>query len=315
MADSTPPADVAPGGGSGAEETRSKKWLPLESNPEVMNDFVRKVGFPPTAGFHDMFGLNANLLAIVPQTFVRKVGFPPTAGFHDVFGLDTDLLAMVPQPVLALLFLFLLPPEERSKEPEQQEKVPEQATPSAEAAQPFFVRQTIDNACGTTIPLPSPTIHPSLFFPTLPSSHQAAQPFFVRQTIDNACGTIALLHAIGNNQHQLTLEKGSFLQQFFENTKDMTPEDGSFLQQFFENTKDMTPEDRAAYLEADTLLEKAHTDAPLRHFNTLPFPPFPYPNLPTSQRAAYLEADTLLEKAHTDAAEAGDTRVGSLHLF
>ncbi|CAI5992615.1 unnamed protein product [Closterium sp. NIES-64] len=170
MADSTPPADVAPGDGNRAEETRSKKWLPLESNPEVMNDFV------------------------------RKVGFPPTAGFHDVFGLDADLLAMVPQPVLALLFLFLLPPEERSNEPEQQEQVPEQATLTAD-------------------------------------------PFFVRQTIDNACGTIALLHAIGNNQHRLTLEQGSF------------------LQQFFEKTKDMTPEDRAAYLEADTLLEKAHTDA------------------------------------------------------
>ncbi|CAI5467870.1 unnamed protein product [Closterium sp. Yama58-4] len=176
MADSNPPADVAPGGGSGAEETRSKKWLPLESNPEVMNDFV------------------------------RKVGFPSTAGFHDVFGLDSDLLAMVPQPVLALLFLFLLPPEERAKEPEQHDQggTPYQATPSPEAA---------------------------------------AQPFFVRQTIDNACGTIALLHAIGNNQHRLTLEQGSF------------------LQQFFEKTKDMTPEDRAAYLEADTLLEKAHTDA------------------------------------------------------
>ncbi|CAI5483991.1 unnamed protein product [Closterium sp. Yama58-4] len=156
---------------------------------------------PPRSPFPLPCGVHTNRA----RQFVRKVGYPPTAGFHDVFGLDADLLAMVPQPVLALLFLFLLPPEKRTKEPEQhdQSSTHDQAAPSADAAQPFFVRQTIDNACGT----------------------------------------IALLHAIGNNQHQLTLEQGSF------------------LQQFFEKTKDMTPEDRAAYLEADTLLEKAHTDA------------------------------------------------------
>ncbi|GJP42021.1 hypothetical protein CLOM_g1624 [Closterium sp. NIES-68] len=187
MADSNAPADVAAGGGgSGAEEKRSKKWLPLESNPDVMNDFVRKIGFPASA-----------------------------AGFHDVYGLDADLLAMVPQPVLALLFLFLLPPEERSKEAEKEDPTPEPTAPSA----------------------------------------ASPQPFFVRQTIDNACGTIALLHAIGNNQHRLTLEKGSFLQHFFEKTKDMTAE----------------------------------------------------------ERAACLEADTELEKVHSDAAEAGDTRPPSLH--
>ena len=37
-----------------------KKWLPLESNPEVLNDFVSKLGFDTTKySFCDVFGLDA----------------------------------------------------------------------------------------------------------------------------------------------------------------------------------------------------------------------------------------------------------------
>eukprot|EP00475_Leptophrys_vorax_P042751 TRINITY_DN80592_c0_g1_i1.p1 TRINITY_DN80592_c0_g1~~TRINITY_DN80592_c0_g1_i1.p1 ORF type:complete len:250 (-),score=24.31 TRINITY_DN80592_c0_g1_i1:372-1121(-) len=137
---------------------QSKKWLPLESNPDVLNAFVSKLGFPIAS-----------------------------AGFHDVFGLDDDLLAMVPQPALALLFLFVLRPETRSEDAERIAREAEEDTQRA-ATSPSDV-------------------------------------FFVRQTIDNACGTIALLHAIGNNAHALPLAPGSFLQRFFADTKGMTAEE------------------------------------------------------------------------------------------
>lgn len=65
--------------------------------------------------------------------------------FHDIYGTDPDLLAMVPQPVAAVLFLFPLN--------EAMEKVRAKENASAAAAASdsgiLWFKQTIGNACGT----------------------------------------------------------------------------------------------------------------------------------------------------------------------
>ena len=44
------------------------QWLPLESNPEVIEAYLRRLGLPETACFHDVYGLEPDLLAMVRQT-------------------------------------------------------------------------------------------------------------------------------------------------------------------------------------------------------------------------------------------------------
>lgn len=90
-------------------------WLPLEANPEVMNSFLRKMGVP--AGWE----------------------------INDVFGLEEELLGMLPRPVLALLLLFPITP----KYVEFAKKQFEEATGKSVSDSLFYMKQTISNACGT----------------------------------------------------------------------------------------------------------------------------------------------------------------------
>jgi len=92
------------------------RWLALESSPEVLTKYIHELG--------------------VDENW----------GLVDVFGLDDDILAMVPQPVGALLLVF-----------------PVKGT---------------DTSSGDSNP----------------------NVFFMKQTIENACGTVGLLHALGNSK-------------------------------------------------------------------------------------------------------------------
>lgn len=94
-----------------------KSWLPLEANPEVMNKFV------------------------------HGLGVPSTWGFSDIYGVDAELLDMVPTPVRAVLLLFPITDETETQRLEEHDRI--QRDGQIVDSSVFFTEQTIGNACGT----------------------------------------------------------------------------------------------------------------------------------------------------------------------
>ncbi|KAI9362434.1 ubiquitin carboxyl-terminal hydrolase isozyme L3 [Zopfochytrium polystomum] len=93
------------------------RWLPLESNPDVMNKYI------------------------------QRLGVSPTWTFTDVWGLDPDALIFVPRPVAAVLLLFPITPEYESFRAAEEARIRTDGQTVSPAL--YFVRQTIGNACGT----------------------------------------------------------------------------------------------------------------------------------------------------------------------
>lgn len=96
-----------------SEKGKDQRWLPIESNPEVMNSFL------------------------------HNLGLPKKWSITDVYGLDEPLLAMLPQPVLALLLLFPI----KKGSDDQSNLVGGELVDSEKDL--FYMKQTISNACGT----------------------------------------------------------------------------------------------------------------------------------------------------------------------
>jgi ubiquitin carboxyl-terminal hydrolase L3 len=92
-------------------------WIPLESNPEVMNEFL------------------------------TKIGVPDKLQICDIFGFEPELLEMVPKPVKAVLLCFPVSQQSEDFRTAQVAKIKEsgQELPSGV----WFTTQTIGNACGT----------------------------------------------------------------------------------------------------------------------------------------------------------------------
>ncbi|ESO93150.1 hypothetical protein LOTGIDRAFT_204019 [Lottia gigantea] len=88
-----------------------QRWIPLESNPDVLNKYVRALG--------------------VPENWQ----------FVDIYGLDDELLAMVPQPVSAVILLF--------PDTDQVSANPIGSVDSNPPAPLYYTKQSIRNACGT----------------------------------------------------------------------------------------------------------------------------------------------------------------------
>ncbi|XP_077235322.1 ubiquitin carboxyl-terminal hydrolase 3-like [Tasmannia lanceolata] len=100
------------------ENPSAKRWLPLEANPDIMNQFLWGLG------------LSEN-----------------EAEFYDVYGLDDELLEMVPKPVLAVLFLFPITAEAEADRMSEKEAMENAKKEPSEKV--YFLKQTVGNACGT----------------------------------------------------------------------------------------------------------------------------------------------------------------------
>ncbi|XP_067842631.1 ubiquitin carboxyl-terminal hydrolase isozyme L3 [Heptranchias perlo] len=93
------------------------RWLPLEANPDVMNQFM------------------------------QQLGLLPSWQFGDVFGMDPELLSLVPRPVCSILLLF--PVTEKYETFKQEEEAKIKSEGQKVNPQVYFMKQTISNACGT----------------------------------------------------------------------------------------------------------------------------------------------------------------------
>ncbi|KAI9076524.1 hypothetical protein K1719_041510 [Acacia pycnantha] len=96
------------------ESASAKRWLPLEANPDVMNQYLWGLGLQENE-----------------------------AECYDVYGLDEELLEMVPKPVLAVLFLYPLTSKTEDERLQQENEKKEYST------RVYFMKQTVGNACGT----------------------------------------------------------------------------------------------------------------------------------------------------------------------
>ncbi|XP_046410689.1 ubiquitin carboxyl-terminal hydrolase isozyme L3 [Neodiprion fabricii] len=92
-------------------------WVPLESNPEVMTKFL------------------------------HKLGVPKNWGIVDVYGVDPDLLAVIPRPVLALILLYPITDKSDRFKNDREAKLKEDGQKISEDI--YYMKQCVSNACGT----------------------------------------------------------------------------------------------------------------------------------------------------------------------
>ncbi|KAJ3932099.1 MAG: peptidase C12, ubiquitin carboxyl-terminal hydrolase [Lentinula lateritia] len=96
------------------------RWIPLESNPEVLNSWANKAG------------LDKEELQ-----------------FSDIYGLDEELLDMVSKPVKAVLLLFPISKTLEAKRREEDDLIRSEASSPSLFSSVIWIKQTISNACGT----------------------------------------------------------------------------------------------------------------------------------------------------------------------
>lgn len=173
---------------SPSNSSKEQKWFPLESNPTLMNDYIRKLGF------------NTDLYQFV-----------------DVFSAEDWALEMIPQPVAAVIMLYPLTPKQL-----EHEKKDEATASDAEAAKAddsssvWFIKQRIGNACGTigllhsllNTPEPLNQFQPDSWLETFQASTASVKDPVTRAEILEGDTTIATLHDAATSSEQNQTSRG-----------------------------------------------------------------------------------------------------------
>ena len=100
-----------------ATARKEKKWFPLESNPQVLNSYISKLGF---------------------DTSLYQ--------FTDIFSTEEWALAMIPPGAVAVVFLFPVTPAQEEFRAKEKDEAP---IPGNVDDSVWYIKQRIGNACGT----------------------------------------------------------------------------------------------------------------------------------------------------------------------
>jgi ubiquitin carboxyl-terminal hydrolase L3 len=158
-------------------EMEKPRWLPLESNPEVIT------------------------------TLQQRLGMSPNYEWVDVLSFEEELLAFLPQPIHALIFLY--PVRESVYGFLDSSKLSEGKVPAC----PDDTNTLVEEDEELSEPVDEQL-----------TLQEHRWPFFMKQTISNACGMIALLHALANSLDKLEHDSTGLIARFVQQTKSLSPE-------------------------------------------------------------------------------------------
>ncbi|GKY98027.1 hypothetical protein MPSEU_000760800 [Mayamaea pseudoterrestris] len=148
---------------SAMKDETSIKWFPLESNPQLLNDYLGKLG------------LNVAQVSL-----------------HDVFSTEDWALGMVPRPVYAVVFLYPLTNKLKSRN--------DHAVSTSSDSHMIYIPQRIGNACGTmallhaTLNATRPYIMANSWLKQFDKQMQSAASNLQRAQVLEADETLAELH-------------------------------------------------------------------------------------------------------------------------
>lgn len=223
--------------------------MPIESNPDVLNDFSRQLGVDTAeVSFCDVYGLDS----------VRHAPATTTCSHSHVTAREHSL-ATTPRCYRSRA---VFPGCSSALYLGSAHGIPEAFARLCATCSRMYSLVNVHSLQELLAMVPQPVKALVMLFPITPETEAAKEAeevalkasgqtvsenlWFTKQTISNACGTVGMLHAFANNS-------------------DIVPQEGSFLARYLAAAADMDPGERARFLEfpkeGEPDIEEAHQGA------------------------------------------------------